>query len=142
MTINLRTVIIHHPVQITRLLDRTTNLRSIPIEPSPENNQSIPNPTKQIYIPIVETFPPDHDGNGTYHLGGRILTDGGSSPFEVGIVLSTKISLSDPIRIATQPDQNSSVFHVSYADLLPGKLITYERMRSIRREKTKVSEKI
>gem|GEM_PF-1601334 len=90
-------------------------------EPSPENNQSIPNPTSQIYVPIVETFPPDHDGNGTYHLGGRILADGGSSPFEVGIVLSTKISLSDPIRIATQPDQNSSVFHVSYADLLPGK---------------------
>ncbi|MDC1309574.1 cadherin domain-containing protein [Opitutales bacterium] len=90
-------------------------------EPSPENNQSIPNPTSQIYVPIVETFPPDHDGNGTYHLGGRILTDGGSSPFEVGIVLSTKISLSDPIRIATQRDQNSSVFHVSYADLLPGK---------------------
>jgi hypothetical protein len=90
-------------------------------EPSPENNQSIPNPISQIYVPIVETFPPDHDGNGTYHLGGQILADGGSSPFEVGIVLSTKISLSDPIRIATQPDQNSSVFHVSYTDLLPGK---------------------
>jgi hypothetical protein len=90
-------------------------------EPSPENNQSIPNPAMQIYVPIVETFPPDHDGNGTYHLGGRILADGGSSPFEVGIVLSTKIYLSDPIRIAAQPDQNSSVFHVSYTDLLPGK---------------------
>jgi len=90
-------------------------------EPSPENNQSIPNRTKRIYIPIVETFPPDHDGNGTYHLGGRILTDGGSSPFEVGIVLSESITLSNPIRIASLPDQNSSTFHVSYANLLPGK---------------------
>ena len=86
-----------------------------------DQNQSLGDPNRQIYVPIVETFRPDHDGNGTYHLGGRILTDGGSSPFEVGIVLSTKISLSDPIRIASQPDQNSSVFHVSYADLLPGK---------------------
>jgi hypothetical protein len=90
-------------------------------EPSPENNQTIPNQTKQIYIPIVETFPPEHDGNGTYHLGGRILADGGSSPFEVGIVLSESIALSNAIRIASLPDQNSSIFHVSYADLLPGK---------------------
>ena len=86
-----------------------------------DQNQSLGDPNRQIYVPIVETFRPDHDGNGTYHLGGRILTDGGSSPFEVGIVISTKISLPDPIRIATQPDQNSSVFHVTYADLLPGK---------------------
>ena len=86
-----------------------------------DQNQSLGDPNRQIYVPIVETFRPDHDGNGTYHLGGRILTDGGSSPFEVGIVISTKISLSNPIRIASLPDQNSSVFHVSYADLLPGK---------------------
>ncbi len=69
----------------------------------------------------METFPPDHDGNGTYHLGGRILTDGGLSPFEVGIILSESITLSNPIRIATLPDQNSSTFHVSYANLLTGK---------------------
>jgi len=86
-----------------------------------DQNQSLGDPNRQIYVPIVETFPPDHDGNGTYHLGGRILTDGGSSPFEVGIVLSESIALSNPIRIGSLPDQNSSVFHVSYADLLPGK---------------------
>ena len=90
-------------------------------ESSPENNQSIPNPTKRIYIPIVGTFPPHHDGNGTYRLGGRILTDGGSSPFEVGIVLSESITLSNSVRITSLPDQNSSTFHVSYADLFPGK---------------------
>ena len=91
-------------------------------ESSPENNQSIPNPTKRIYIPIVGTFPPHHDGNGTYRLGGRILTDGGSSPFEVGIVLSESITPSNSVRITSLPDQNSSTFHiVSYADLFPGK---------------------
>ena len=90
-------------------------------ESSPENNQSIPNPTKRIYIPIVGTFPPHHDGNGTYRLGGRILTDGGSSPFEVGIVLCESITLSNSVRITSLPDQNSSTFHVSYADLFLGK---------------------
>ena len=50
VTINLRTVIIHHPVQITRLLDRTTSLRVNSYQPSPENNQSIPNTEPSRFI--------------------------------------------------------------------------------------------
>jgi hypothetical protein len=102
----------------------TADSNSLPSENNQslaDPNQSLADPTRQIYVPIVKTFPLEHEGNGTYHLGGRILTDGGSPPFEAGILLSESIFLSDPIRIATQPDQNSSVFQISYADLLPGK---------------------
>jgi hypothetical protein len=137
-TTNLQTVTYSSPSSDYQTPGTDYQSQNDSYEPSPENNQSVPNPTRQIYVPIVETFPPDHDGNGTYHLGGQILADGGSSPFEVGIVLSTKISLSDPIRIATQPDQNSSVFMFPMPICFPVKLITYEPMPSIRREKTKV----
>ncbi|MDB0031019.1 cadherin domain-containing protein [Opitutales bacterium] len=86
-----------------------------------DHDQADPINSSQINLPIVQTFAAEYGGNGTFHFTGQVLTNGGSSVFETGIILSTKISLDDPIRIASQPDQNSSVFHVSYADLLPGK---------------------
>jgi hypothetical protein len=83
-----------------------------------QNNSTTSKPT-QVYIPIVKTFPAVHDGNGTYHMSGQVLTDGGSAPTEVGIMVSEDILLFDPIRISARTDPNFKDFHFSYSNLIP-----------------------
>ncbi len=83
-----------------------------------QNNSTTSKPT-QVYIPIVKTFPAVHDGNGTYHMSGEVLTDGGSAPTEVGIMVSEDILFFDPIRISARAVPNFEDFHFSYSNLIP-----------------------
>ena len=62
-------------------------------------NETTPPPSKEIFLPILQTLAAQTDANGTHHLAGKILTDGGSPVFEAGFLVSKKIFLSDPIRI-------------------------------------------
>jgi hypothetical protein len=87
--------------------------------PIVEQNETSPIEEIEIFLPILQTFTPQTNSNGTYNLTGEILTNGGSPVFEAGFLLSKKIFLSDPIRLVSVLDPNATEFYSSVSDLSP-----------------------
>ena len=87
--------------------------------PIDDQNETKPQQTKEIFLPILQTLVAQTDGDGTHHLTGKILTDGGSPVFEAGFLVSKKISLSDPIRITATLESNATRYYASISDLSP-----------------------
>ena len=74
-----------------------------------------------INVPIIKTFTAELSEDGTYLLGGKILTDGGSAPSEIGILLSENISFFSPMRLLVTASQNTDSFKIAYSNLDPDK---------------------
>jgi hypothetical protein len=70
-------------------------------------------------LPIVQTLVAEKKGEKEYRLGGQILFVGGTSIFETGFILSTTISLTNPIRITSKPDLKNKEFFSLFTELLP-----------------------
>jgi len=87
--------------------------------PIDDQNETTPPKLKEIFLPILQTLVAQTDGNGTHHLTGKVLTDGGSPVFEAGFLVSKKISLSDPIRITATLESNATQYYASINDLSP-----------------------
>ena len=87
--------------------------------PIDDQNETTPPKPKEIYLPILQTVAAQTDDNGTYNLTGKILTDGGSPVFEVGFLVSKRISLTDPIRITAILERNVTQYHATISDLSP-----------------------
>jgi hypothetical protein len=97
--------------------DQTTDGNdSSPID---DQNETTPPPSKEIFLPILQTLAAQTDANGTHHLAGKILTDGGSPVFDAGFLVSKKIFLSDPIRITALLESNATEYHASVGGLSP-----------------------
>jgi len=87
--------------------------------PIDDQNETTHPPSKEIFLPILQTLAAQTDANGTHHLAGKILTDGGSPVFEAGFLVSKKIFLSDPIRITAMLESNATQYHASISELSP-----------------------
>jgi hypothetical protein len=97
--------------------DQTTDGNdSSPID---DQNETTTLPSNEIFLPILQTLAAQTDANGTHHLAGKILTDGGSPVFETGFLVSKKISLSDSIRITATLESNATQYHASISELSP-----------------------
>ena len=84
------------------------------------NTTTPSSPTIFVNRPIPQTLPVELLSNETYRFSGKILTDGGAPIFEVGIILSKKIFLSDPIQLISQLDQQTMTYHSLHGGLEPG----------------------
>jgi uncharacterized protein YjbI with pentapeptide repeats len=100
----------------TRVDQTTDGNDSSPID---DQNETTPPPSKEIFLPILQTLAAQTDANGTHHLAGKILTDGGSPVFDAGFLVSKKIFLSDPIRITALLESNATEYHASVGGLSP-----------------------
>ena len=87
--------------------------------PIDDQNETTPPKPKEIYLPILQTVDAQTDGNGTYNLTGTILSSGRSPVFEVGFLVSKRISLTDPIRVTAILESNATQYHASIANLSP-----------------------
>ena len=87
--------------------------------PIDDQNETTHPPSKEIFLPILQTLTAQTDANGTHHLAGKILTDGGSPVFEAGFLVSKKIFLSDSIRITALLESNATQYHASISELSP-----------------------
>ena len=83
-------------------------------------------PIIQVYRPIPETLGFVADGNNTYLIRGRILTDGGSSILESGVLVSEDILFrGEMIRLSSNKINKSTEFTVMVRNLTPGTTYYY-----------------